>query len=163
MPAHCAQDFAFDIATFSQGAAESVTEYTTRYRHLLQRYADAVKRSTGKTDVWQAFSVCMYSNGLKPEVKMTASTQKPPSTIEEAAERARNIEAGMHSTHTTSSVSFAASTNFQPKRKPKRFDNKKRKLPSPPPAPSAPITCRYRGCRAPTTHVIRDCLDRLSV
>ena len=167
MPAHCAQDYAYDIATAAQRPRESVTEYLARFRHLLSSYTQAVDRASpnGSGDPWQAFTVCMFTNGLKPEVKATSSTQSPPTTLEEAGTRARNVEAGNHAAHTVSAVSFASGTNFNTKRKPKRVVNKKRKTP-PPPQPQQSQEqpyCHYRYCHNRNTHNIEDCLDRLKV
>ena len=93
MPANSIDECARQIATFNQKGAETVSAYAMRLRTLLSQFQAAVDRVDDHRTTWNAMTVALWQQGLKPNVRCLQMTDKPATSLKEAVDRARRHEA----------------------------------------------------------------------
>lgn len=131
--------------------SESVGSRVTRFHQLRRRYESAAKRAPRTHNPWAVFVVRIWANGLEPEVRHTRTPKKPPITLQESVDRARNTKAGNVTNHTASPVAFSHIPPSQLRHS--RKGGKKREA-SAPQSVSRPRTYFYRHCSRPTPRLV---------
>ena len=93
MPANSIDECARQIATFNQKGAETVSAYAMRLRTLLSQFQAAVDRVDDHRTTWNAMTVALWQQGLKPNVRCLQMTDKPATSLKEAVDTAHRHEA----------------------------------------------------------------------
>ena len=93
MPANSIDECARQIAAFNQTGAETVGAYAMRYRTLLSQFQAAVDRVDDHRTPWNAMTVTLWQQGLKPNIRCLQLSDKPATSLKEAIDRARRHEA----------------------------------------------------------------------
>ena len=119
MPSNSVEECAVKLASCKQGATESVSDYSLRFRTLTNRFELALECQTQGRLPWAAFSVNLFQHGLIPSIQCLQLSDKPVASLREAVDRARRHEAASLVGGTVSAVSFthvsnrAATTQFR--------------------------------------------------
>eukprot|EP00903_Cladosiphon_okamuranus_P021645 g19899.t1 len=92
MPANSVEESALRLATFSMDRAESVASFALRFQSEVARYLSSFQRMSGGNP-FDALTVVLFRNGLVPVIKLLASQEQPPKTMQEAVSQARRLEA----------------------------------------------------------------------
>ena len=74
MPANSIDESARQISAFNQKGAETVSAYAMRYRTLLSQCQAAVDRVDDNRATWNALTVALWQQGLKPNVRCLQMT-----------------------------------------------------------------------------------------
>ena len=93
MPANSVEESALRLSTFSMDRGESVASFALRFQSEVARYLASVERMSGPTNPFDALTVVLFRNGLVPDIKLLASQEQPPKTMQEAVSQARRLEA----------------------------------------------------------------------
>ena len=119
MPSNSVEEWAVKLASFPQGATESFSDFSLRFRTLTNRFESAVERQIQGHLLWAAFSVTLFQHGLIPSILRLQLSDKPVASLREAVDGARRHDAASLAVGTVSAVSYthvpnrAASTQFR--------------------------------------------------
>ena len=111
MPSNSVEECALKLASFKQGATESVPKYTFHFRTITNRFESAVERQTKGRTPWAAFSVTLFQHGLIPSIQGLQLSDKPVTSLREAVDRARHHEAASLAGGTVTTLSFTPVPN----------------------------------------------------